>query len=131
VPRKSRAVHIEDPRDPGRTYTSIRRAAEYIQRGIAVYVPGMKEPTIRFTDDSDLRRRKQIELHEAISRLNTEGSILAARNGHIWWNGCDPLDPTQQYHREPGRAPQFSRPDQFGRFPKRRIILPTDTTRPK
>src|SRR4051794_27179852 len=87
----ARVVRILNPRQGEATYTTVRRATDLVQLNIAVY----EEAGIRFIDDSVTRR---------CIRAEREASILADRQGYIWWSGCLRQKPGRQNYIEPGQA---------------------------
>ena len=77
--KKRILVAILNPRD-GKSYTSMRAAAYYVQRGDAIYEPGRG---IRFVENLESR-----ELRKAEAEYRMSESIVADRGGLIFWDGC-------------------------------------------
>jgi hypothetical protein len=98
-------VRILNPID-SRTHTTMRAAADFVQRGLAVYEPGSG---LRFVNDTRLRLSHQAVMQ--IAEQRREEAVLADRGGTIWWDGCTPGSKST-----PFTAPVFHRPDQASRF---------------
>lgn len=111
--RKRVLVKIVNPIDH-RTHTTMKSAADMVQRGIAVYESGVG---LRFINDPKLRLSLQQQKAESIRK--EEAAILSGTPGNaIWWNGSDPSYQStgKQFNRLPFTASSFSSPDTHARF---------------
>jgi hypothetical protein len=111
--RKRVLVRIINPIDK-RTHTTMRAAADMVQRGIAVYEAGVG---LRFVDDRPLRLSIQEQQAENIRKMD-ESILAGSPGGAIWWNGCNESyqQTGKQFYRLPFTAPSIQPPDQYARF---------------
>jgi hypothetical protein len=68
-----------------RTHTSMRCAADMVQRGIATYEPG-----VGLTLVNNIQLRLSSQAIEAGNRQREDDSITADRGGVFWWDGASP-----------------------------------------
>lgn len=75
------SAEISNPRLGGSRYTSIRQAAEFVKRGIAVWLP---DGRLRFTDQANAGHMAA----EMSRSLREEAEEFARNRGErVYWNG--------------------------------------------